>query len=378
MKKTISFIISLIILLSCSIVSYAAQSAVVEGKEIELEYGEESIIPVSIENNTGMMGFKIMLDYDSSIISVKNVSAGALTGAGNFAHNAGLKNGHVDIIWNGTSNVSGAGTLFLIDLAVVGKISKNAEIKLSYSQQDTFNEEYKDVTLDCKNIVIKPNGNSSETPIIDSDEGSTLPIDSAQIVDIVEVVLSKTGNENLSNIKNEKEFIKEFNNMLESYMGTDIYNVSSIDEIKDLHNDAYKDVIINDINSKIDSETIKDVVDNALAELGVNSIDQLNDKQKKEFINLVEQELKDTDRSIPNLSDIDTDSSIDAVQSVYNDAQTSEDNKQENDKNNTESVADQKNQSNNKPIVIAVSIVGMIAVLGIITFAFLKQKNKKE
>lgn len=300
MKKFVLFIIVLLLSLGISFNAYAQQNAIVEGEKISLGYGEEAIVPINIDNNSGIMGFKIMLDYDPDLLSVKNVSAGVITEEGNFVHNAGLKAGHVDIIWNGISNVTGAGTLFSVYVKAIGVIKENAEIKISYSQSDTFNEEYKDVAFDCKNIVIT-NSKSSNSVINES-------------------------------------------------------NVKTI------------------LEDNVSSEAVKNTVENVLSEIGVSSIDELNNEQKKIFVQSVERSLKEKYESMPNISEnIDTDSAIDIIKNVYDSSKFT------NDENSKQIIDSQEpnNRSTNNDVLIAVSaLMGVLSIVGILFIVIRRNKHK--
>lgn len=301
MKKFVLFIIAGLLSLSISFNAYAQQKAIVEGDKVSLGYGEEAIVSVNIDNNSGVMGFKIMLDYDSDLLSVKNVSAGVITKEGNFVHNAGLKDGHVDIIWNGTSNVSGAGTLFSLNVKAIGDIKDNAEIKISYSQSDTFNEEYKNVVLDCKNIVVTANPKSSNSVVDESD---------------VKTILED--------------------------------NVSP--------------------------EVIKNTVENVLSEIGVSSIDELNNEQKKLFVQAIEKNLKENFEATPNISEkIDTDSAIEIIKNVYD---RSELTNNENSKQIIDSQEQNNSDKNNDVLIAVVALLGVLTIVGILFFVIRQKKYK--
>lgn len=299
MKKFVLFIIVLLLSLGISFNAYAQQKTIVEGEEISLGYGEEAIIPINIDNNSDIMGFKIMLDYDSDLLSIKNVSAGVITKEGNFVHNAGLKDGHVDIIWNGTSNVSGAGSLFFVDVAVVGNLSDKTEIKISYSQEDTFNEEYKDVVLNCKNIVVTSNPKSSN-----------------QVV-----------------------------------------------------NESYVKAILEDNASP---EIIKNTVENVLSEIGVSSIDELSNEQKKIFIQSVEKGLKEENKAIPNISEkLDTDSAVEIIKSVYDGYELTDD---EESKKTVDSQEKDNINKKNDTLITAAIVCGVLIITVITLFIIRKKK----
>lgn len=109
---------------------------------------------VLIKNNTGLMGFKINLKYNEKEISIKTVTIGEDLNNGMFDNNIGLKKNTCDIIWTGTNNVNKNSALFYIKFTKEKDFQKKSTIKVSYSKNDTFDEKYKKVQLECKDIEI--------------------------------------------------------------------------------------------------------------------------------------------------------------------------------------------------------------------------------
>ena len=99
------------------------------------------------------MGFKITVTYDPEILSFPVVSRGIVTETGMLNDSVGVTpDGTIDIVWTSDSAVEKDGTLFVLSFNVDDVTVANTEISLSYSQPDTFDEEYEDVVFDCKKI----------------------------------------------------------------------------------------------------------------------------------------------------------------------------------------------------------------------------------
>lgn len=111
---------------------------------------EESVIevPVYIKNNHGIMGFGMNFEYDSSVLTPLGVTADSLLSAGYFVNNIGSKDGSFKVLWNHTENIYGNGLLFTIRFSVAeGANPATVPLTVTYSQPDTYNEQWQDVAL---------------------------------------------------------------------------------------------------------------------------------------------------------------------------------------------------------------------------------------
>lgn len=132
----------------------AGSKTVLYGGDV-LENADNSyMVPVLIKNNTGIMGYKINLKYNEKDLSIKAVTAGKDYLNGTFDDNIGMKKGTCDILWSGSKSVKKDGALFYIKFTKEKGFKKKSTIKMSYSKADTFNEKYKELQIDCKNIEI--------------------------------------------------------------------------------------------------------------------------------------------------------------------------------------------------------------------------------
>ena len=126
MKKLIFKIISVIIMLcmlTLSTASIYATSGVsyIIAEDVNLNgTTSEFEIPVSISDNQGIMGFMLLITYNSEIIEPVSVERGEALGAGFFNDSIGSsENGQLKVMWTGSENSYTNGVLFKIKFKVL-------------------------------------------------------------------------------------------------------------------------------------------------------------------------------------------------------------------------------------------------------------------
>lgn len=319
------------------------------------------------------MGFKITVEYPVDKIEIKAVSKGELTTKGNFITNMGINDGKFDVLWNNTENVNGDGTLFVITAQAKADINKDCNIKLSYSQPDTFNESYQDVKLNCHNILISANKVETTAPVTEKEDNSTtkapVPIDSSQVTDAVQTALDDFGYKNLSEVKDEKKFIKRVNKNLETISGTQDHNVSDMDSLNSLYVSAYEGEFVAQTTNNIDSEKINAAVEKALQTVDAKAVDEIEEKDKAKFVAEVEKNLKAENPDTPNISQaIETDRAVDIIKKIY--SATKPATKQE-------TTGKQETESNGfSAFYIVIPIAVILALAGLFFVKRRKKSNK--
>lgn len=137
--------------------THGEESAIVYAGKVQ--YGTDGTIdvPVCIKNNPGIMGYKMTVTYDDQILEPVSASAGEKY-TGNFddniANSVEQKKNNYQVLWTGTEDVTGIGTLFTAKFKVLSETSKETKLVITYSQNDTFNEQYQDVKLDISDMII--------------------------------------------------------------------------------------------------------------------------------------------------------------------------------------------------------------------------------
>ncbi len=117
MKKFISMILSLAVLVSSTVVF--AQSTKIKGISVEAKTGETVEIVFEIENNPGISEFDIKLRWDKSVLSLtdSDVSLGGAFDDGDVTEDRTV-DGKYNITWTNDSDVSADGVLFTLEFDV--------------------------------------------------------------------------------------------------------------------------------------------------------------------------------------------------------------------------------------------------------------------
>ena len=370
MKKIITVFLSLIISFLFAVSVYAADISVT-ADTVNLSTTDSTMIPVTVKGNGGLMGFKITVEYPVDKVEVKAISRGELTSKGNFNTNFGINDGKFDVLWNNTQDIKEDGTLFVISAQAKTEIKKNTKINLSFSQPDTFNESYEDVKLNCKDIIISAKkeknteAESTEKAKEESAKKEPSPINSSQVTDAVKVALEKFDYDNLSEVKDEKEFIKEVNKNLETITGSKDHNVKDYDSLKSLYISAYEGEFVEETTNNNDSDKINNAIEKALQTVGAKSIDEIDEKDKKKFVNEVEKNLKSENPDTPDVSkDLETEDALNIIKKVNSIS--------ENEVNQTN-----KNETKSSINTVLYIVIGILVLLIAVTAVFIFIKKKK-
>lgn len=114
---------------------------------------------VRVEQNCGLAGFKMLLEYDDSIFKPSQVTAGEVLNAdesGFLNSNIGVDACNpVQIVWSGTKDVSADGTLFEVFFSINEQLVGLYNFSLSYEPFDTFDEHYNSIALQCSSAVFE-------------------------------------------------------------------------------------------------------------------------------------------------------------------------------------------------------------------------------
>ena len=137
----------------CAVNIVVPNTAVIRADDCVGAYGETISVPVVIENNRGIMGYRLTFEYDSSAVEPVSVQRGEKF-SGNYEDNIGLKDGTFDVLWSSSENVAENGTLLTLNFRVLTEEDTTSLINISFSQEDTFNEKYEDVVFECKDVSL--------------------------------------------------------------------------------------------------------------------------------------------------------------------------------------------------------------------------------
>lgn len=271
---------------------------------ITAKSGGNVIIPVEIYGNSGIMGFKINVEYDTSVLNSPLVHKGKITEQGMLNDSIGVSDeGSFDILWSNTENALGDGTIFLLSFKVNETNDKKTVIKLNYSQPDTFNEAWEDVTLDLNRIEVDI---VSELPTeIHSEETTKIEAnDGEYIKSAVEIALGEMNKNNLGALDDdEKTQLVDRTNEIIVQLGGNSDSFSDFDSLNDAYCDSVEQEYVKDTLSAVDSDKIDSAINSALDRFDKETIEELAPDEKSEFAKLVENELKLIAGDVDTISD---------------------------------------------------------------------------
>lgn len=312
-KKRIVIAVILSYLLGLLQIMAGAQGITVGSQDVAAVPGDSIRLPITISNHSGIMGFKISVEYPPDILSNPKVMRGAVTTQGMFADSISSSGDNsFDIVWSGVSDVTEDGVLFILQFEVADTAKAGTyPIKLAYSQPDTFNEEWEDVVLDVTgfNVLIESDEGSEALtpPIEDSDNQETQgssdkvedsegfieevkdKVDGEYIQDIITDALQDVGSDHVQDMDESQfqQFEAIVNGAFDDY-GVIIENKPADKQAYDqLFSDVVAENFTDEVLDIIDEETVIAIVEDVLGANDADSIDQLKEDDVNQFADAV-------------------------------------------------------------------------------------------
>ncbi|MCR5150029.1 MAG: hypothetical protein K6B52_02240 [Clostridiales bacterium] len=156
MKKLISIVCCVMMIMAITLTGFAdgAVNNRVYAEQISGVAGDEISVPVKISGNKGFMGFGLTVSYDGSVLTPVSV-APAKTLPGIFNDSIETADaGSFKVIFTSTENFTSDGELFTLVFNAADDAVGQTFVRLSYDQDDTFNEEFHDMLFDCEPITV--------------------------------------------------------------------------------------------------------------------------------------------------------------------------------------------------------------------------------
>ena len=372
-KKITAVILTILFLFLLQSVAFAANTAEVFADEITAEKGKAFLIPVKITNNTGIMGFKITVTYDKSVFTSPTVSSGSITKAGMLNNSIGVSaDGTFDVVWSGTENAVGDGTLMILGFKAADTADKETKIGLSFSQPDTFNEAWEDVELKCSEITVNIVSEKTKAETSEASQAETAQNPGSEdIKNAVEIVLDETEKGGIKDVgeSEQQDFVGRVNEILGQLSGNGGY-FNDMEDVENAYSDAVADEFVEKTLEATDSDKIDLAIDEALSSAGVEKLEDVPEEKKSEFVQSVESNLSEYAPDFETVSDKLTDEK--AFEAI----------KQLRDKNESAAAQGKKvpaPQAKNKTVtVIAVAAAAAAAVITAVAVIYIKYKPKNE
>lgn len=162
LRKIVSVIISVCLLLSCVLTSGIPASAltaytVYSDSSIQTTAGQTVTVPVYISNNSGLMGYDMNFTYDDKVLTPVSVTRGAIMTDGFFEDDIeGTTSTDTSfrVFWSHAYPSTENGIMFYLNFNVDSKATGSTVIQVGYDKSATFDGDYDDAALNCSNISI--------------------------------------------------------------------------------------------------------------------------------------------------------------------------------------------------------------------------------
>lgn len=357
-------VLALLFILASSAV--AADKALVYADKIGTKPNSIFFVPVNIKGNPGLMGFKFTVSYDKEVLSLPVVTRGTVTQGGMLNDSIGVsEEGSFDVVWTNDSAVTSDGTLLVLSFNVDKTDAKSTVLKLSYSQEDTFDESYNDVVFDCKEVEIS----FTDEEVSNAYTGEIKEPDYSDVIVSVDAALKELNLGSVNEIDPDfsKKLLESANGTLSLMTGKENH-FADVDSLVSEYKDAVAKDFVNTSLSAVDPDTIDSAVKDALKTVGVSSVEKIPEDKKQAFVQAVESALKNQASDVEGISDtLSADEAISAIAELEGE--------------NAEQVAQGKKVplkklKNSTVIIIVAAGAGLALIIAVSVIAVLHKKRK--
>lgn len=338
LKKVLMALMAFVLLLSNCLTVLAVEKPTVYSDEVYAALKESFTVPIKFKNNAGLMGFKITVKYPEAQIALKDISSGSLTKKGMFNTTVtdyySVK-GSFDVIWSDTQNVSEDGTLFMLTFETLGYADYGKyKIDLTYSADDTFNEKWKAVQLDCQSITVnildsKSASKKNEVKTTLPSNNSGKPVSDDYLISSVKAMLESYQIVDISDVSDDAQkdsFLKFVNSRNLAY-SKDAVQFRSFDELREAYIKALKNSATKNVLESVDGEKVISISDKILKEYGVGSFSELSDDKKEAAVESALGSIAGEGGDTRDFAKIlDNDTAADVLDGIVNGAKTDQKN----------------------------------------------------
>lgn len=338
LKKVLMALMAFVLLLSNCLTVLAVEKPTVYSDEVYAALKESFTVPIKLKNNAGLMGFKITVKYPEAQIALKDISSGSLTKKGMFNTTVtdyySVK-GSFDVIWSDTQNVSEDGTLFMLTFETLGYADYGKyKIDLTYSADDTFNEKWKAVQLDCQSITVnildsKSASKKNEVKTTLPSNNSGKPVSDDYLISSVKAMLESYQIVDISDVSDDAQkdsFLKFVNSRNLAY-SKDAVQFRSFDELREAYIKALKNSATKNVLESVDGEKVISISDKILKEYGVGSFSELSDDKKEAAVESALGSIAGEGGDTRDFAKIlDNDTAADVLDEIVNGAKTDQKN----------------------------------------------------
>ncbi len=321
--------------------AFALSTASVFADPVQSVPGKQISIPVKIDNNPGLMGFKLVFEYSFKALSNPKVQKGSVTKNGLMNDSITSQTyGSFDVVWSDSSETAENGVLMMLQFEVKENASAGKyDIKCSYSQDDTFNEKWEDVHLDVSNIKLEitetqnsktasEEKTTTRADITFSDSEKTFSdevlekVDSRYVESVIRNALDEFDADSVEDIDGSQYsgFQNNVSDAFSSY-GVDINaNPVSPDDYVNLYEKAKQQTIIDSVLSSTDNQKVIETIEETLKKYNAEDISDISAETDK--INFTAEVISSLDEKGAEIDeDIVDRINIDNINALYDSAE---------------------------------------------------------
>lgn len=362
---------------------YADNSIIVSSEAMAVKQGESIVVPVTILNNKGLMGFRITVKYPENQLKLTDITSGAVTNEGLFNTTISDFNsvkGTFDVLWSHSEEIKSDGTLFILKFKT-SEIASDGEynISLSYSQEDTFDEKFNDVKLQCLPVKVYVGDVTTTEPVSESTTGKSDKKDNKSDVRVSDDYLisafeSVTTSFDMVHLTDEDKakIVELTNNLLKSY-DENAVQYSSYDNLYLDYKNALKNRAVKEIIESTDDEIIQNTANEVLKEYGVSTFKELPADKKQEAVEKVKQKLAENNSEVNTLNKInDYDLAADTLDELIAESEN-----RQKESVTADNGSNQNDNFSNDKTVIIISVVVVIIIAVLVSWIIIKKKKEE-
>ncbi|MBQ7546013.1 MAG: hypothetical protein IJT41_03485 [Clostridia bacterium] len=312
MKQATAWIIAVILAMGLLWPAKAAPESRVYAQAAAGTPGSDIAVPIRIERNSGLMGFKLTFAYDSDVLTPVSVQKGEVTQSGMLDDSIRVSSpGSFEVIWSHSADVKTDGVLMTLVFRSAQTVPDSTEIQISFSRPDTFNEKWEDVPLTCEPIRISfADGAAPAT------DGTPAAVTQDDVLYAVDAALEAQGAQTITQVKDKDAFVKTVNEKVQAATGNADY-FSGADALTDAYAQAAAQTYLDRVQQQVDGDKILLSIDHALTEVGAKTVGEVPAGKRAEFVQAVEAQLAQYMPDAPRLAGrVDTQTAMDTLDAL--------------------------------------------------------------
>ena len=266
-------------MLQAGTVAYARSQPTVYLHAPSVITSELSEVSVRIKDNSGLMGIKLSVEYPAAQVDVRSIAKGEVLNVGDFATDFGEQIGHFQVLWHHTNAVKTNGVLFTFQIQKIADFNC-AKIKIAYSREDTFNEKYQNVSLQCNDIELYGTEQKSEQSVSESEAGAKTTVSN-----------SKKGIANEVILRTVEQTLKQQHSS---------YAMTSFENVQSAYQSAFQGEYIRKVENGMGTAAAQAIISAELKKVHASSVQSVRDRTA--FAVAVQQRLISADPSLPKMT----------------------------------------------------------------------------